>query len=138
MASGQSIFLRDRILNFLFNGGAAVAIPASLWLRLYTTALTAAGVGTEVAAASYDPVEILLNTANFPTTTNGTIENDVQIPMGTAEEDWGTLLAWGLWTAETGGNLWRWGDINPGIEIGEGAVVVIPAGALIVSDLNQA
>ena len=130
MASGKSTFLRNRELNYLFNGGAAVVVPANIWIRLYTTTLTPGGVGTEVVAASYDQVSIPLDATNFPVTSDGELENALQVAVGVAEEDWGELLAWGAWDAETGGNLWYWGDIAPGIEISEGAVMVIPAGML--------
>lgn len=138
MASGKSVYLRDRLMNFIFNGGAAFVPPASIWIRLYTTALTPAGVGTEVAAASYNAIQVPLNTTNFPTTTDGSIENAEQIPVGTAAEDWGSVKAWGVWTTQTGGQLLWWGDINPAAVIVSGTVMVIPVGMLAFIEENGA
>lgn len=136
--TGKSVFLRDRLLNFIFNGGAAFVPPASIWIRLYTVALSAAGGGTEVAAASYNAIQITLDTTNFPTTTDGSIENAEQIPVGTAGEDWGTVVAWGAWTLESGGQLLWWGDIDPAAVILEGTVMVIPVGMLLFAEDNEA
>lgn len=138
MASGKSTFLRNRELNYLFNGGPAVVIPDSIWIRFYTTALTPGGVGTEVAAASYSAKEIALDETEFPPSEDGVIENALQQAIGVAVEDWGEIMAWGAWDAEEEGNLWYWGDITPAIEISEGAVMVIPAGLLQFKTENEA
>lgn len=137
MSSGKSTFLQNRELNYLFNGGPAVVVPASIFVRFYTTALTPGGVGTEVAAPSYDPAEFARTAANFPVAADGSIENAVQKAIGTALEDWGTIRAWGIWDASVGGNLWFWGDIAPGVEVTEGAVMVIPVGMLQIATENE-
>lgn len=137
MTTGKSIFLRDRILNFIFAGGAAFVPPASVWLRLYITTITSAGVGTQMSAASYAPKEIPLGATHFPVTTTGEIANAEQIPFGTANEDWGLFSAWGLWTAQTGGNLLWWGNLDEPVEILEGTVLVLPIGMLIIGEDNE-
>ncbi len=140
MSSGKSNYLINKELNHALNGGAWVS-PATVWLRLYTTVLTAAGVGTEVVAASYSPVSITCDVTNFPTTTDQQAENGVQISVGTAGENWGTLRAWGLWDAQSGGNLLFWGDIlpegvPPGMEVLAGAIMKVPVGMLQIGQIN--
>lgn len=137
MASGKSNYWANKLLNKTFNG-AAVAFPASVWIRFYTTELTAGGAGTEVDADGYAPVEIVCNATNFPVVADRSMENAAEIVVGTAGEDWGELLAWGVWDAETAGNLLWWGGIAGGVEVVESAVVKIPAGMLKFEENNEA
>lgn len=137
MASGKGNYLINKELNHSLNG-AAFSSPTELFLRLYTTALTAAGVGTELSADGYAPVEIECNTTNFPTTSDNSAENGVAIAVGTAEEDWGDLDAWGLWDAGSGGNLHYFGEFDPPLNVLEGAILVIPVGMLQINVTNEA
>lgn len=69
-------------------GAVAWTPSATLELRLFSTALTAAGVGTELTNAGYERKTISNNTTNFPVTTTGVRSNAVQFDFATAEEDW--------------------------------------------------
>ena len=136
MASGKSAFYAAKSLKEEFYGEDYVA-AASLWLRLYTDTLTTGGVGTEVSAAGYAPVELVCDDTVWLFTAPDKMANIDQIPVGVAAEDWGELTSWGLWDAETAGNLHWVGEIDPAIEILEGAVMVIPAGMIALFEQNE-
>lgn len=87
-------------------------IPTTLYFAIFTATPNAAGGGTEVSGGSYARVPVTNNTTNFPATsaqnkTNGTAIN---FPSSTAA--WGTIVAWGIYDAPTGGNLWFYGPIT--------------------------
>ncbi|HXG83287.1 MAG TPA: hypothetical protein VNI84_04585, partial [Pyrinomonadaceae bacterium] len=125
----------NKQLNATFNA-EVIAHPANVFIRLYTTALTPAGVGTEVAGTGYAAKSVPCNAANFPVVTDGSIENALAIAFGTAGSAWGTIVAFGVWDAATLGNLLWWGDIAPGIVVANGAVLSIPVGLLNFTENN--
>ncbi len=127
--------MENKQLNATFNG-TLIAHPAAIFIRLYSTILSPAGVGTEITAAGYVPKEVACDTTNFPVVTDGSIENAVPIPFGTAEEDWPTVIAYGVWDAAVGGNLLWWGDIDPGVTATQNAVLTVPVGMLNFTENN--
>ena len=118
-----SNYTESKVLNYLFNG-AAFSI-GTLYIGLYTAAPTDAGGGTEVTGNGYARVAVTCNTTNFPTTSNGTIENDVTFNFPTPTGNWGTVTHLGLFDAATGGNLLLWAPLVTNRTITTGATVRI-------------
>lgn len=116
---------RNKLIDFGLRG-QAWSPPATGWIRLVTTTPSAAAAGTEVAAASYDPVSIPLDEDSWSATqssssnavpssgTSGASYNLIAVDFGTAAEAWGTVVGWELWDAETGGNRLYFGLIVDG------------------------
>lgn len=131
--AGKSDYLENKILNYIFNGGA-FAQPATVYIGLFTSAPTDAGGGTEVAGGSYARKAIACNTTNFPTTTTGQIQLDTTQTFAQASAAWGTVDSFGIFDASSGGNLLYWAPLNTPKTIASGDTVSISAGSLIISE----
>jgi len=107
---GMTNYLEEQIGGHLFRT-STMAKPTSLHLALFTALPTtdAGSDGVECAAASYDRVSYGPADAAWtaPVDGNGEFYNNYSIVFPTPQEDWGTIVGWGLFDAdlETGGNL---------------------------------
>lgn len=131
--AGKSDFLENKILNFLFNGGSFSA-PATVYIGLYTSAPTDAGGGTEVSGGSYARAAVACNTTNFPTTTNGSIANNTLITFAQATASWGSVVAFGIFDALSGGNLLYWGTVSPAKTVANGDTMSVAIGSLTIAE----
>lgn len=147
--SGMTNYLRNKIVDW-FHRGQSFTPPATMYVRLCSTAPTAAAAGTELTGTGYAPEAITSSTtawaatnadgstANPSTGTNGTTSNNVIIDFGTAGGAWGTASHWELWDASSGGNRLLYGVIvdasgSPAPRsIAAGDPVSFPIGALRV------
>ena len=116
MANNFSIYLKNKMLDKAV--GAANFTPApTLWIRLFSTVLTATGAGTELSNPSYQPIGIPNDAATFPLAANGTKSNAVRFDFAAAAENWANILSVGLFDSETGGNLYFYNNLNAPITI---------------------
>ena len=95
------------------------------WLGLYTTKPNASGTGgVEVGAGkNYSRVNI----TSFMNATNRSIANTSDInfnpaivpsdPSAVTGADWGTIVAFGLFTTQTGGTVYAWGDLESPVTV---------------------
>jgi len=147
--SAATRFFSEKILDNIFNGGTPYDLPlahdtsgsCTAWLGLFLDSAVAAdleaggaAVANEVASANgYARVQIttsMFNAATDTATSTGTVaDNAAQIQFGPASGgNWGTVQYWGLFDAETGGNLIMYGTINPSQTINDGSALYFPVG----------
>jgi hypothetical protein len=104
--TAMSDYLEGKIIDHLFRTGT-FSKPAAIYLALYTAAPSDSGGGTEVTGGSYARVQVNQLDANWnaPTGGDGLTDNvnDITFPAPTA--NWGTVLAYGILDASSGGNL---------------------------------
>lgn len=102
-------YLEEMVGNVLFRVQAAYK-PAAIWVGLFTSAPSDAGGGTEVSAAGYGRVQVTQADAkwNAPAAGNGAFSNVDDIQFGSPTADWGIITHWGIFDAETNGNLLIW------------------------------
>jgi hypothetical protein len=110
-----SNYLENQIIDWIMRG-QSYSPPANLYIALYTTAPTAAGGGVEVSGGSYARVAVASNLANWAGTqgtatttastgTSGLTSNNSALTYPTPTAAWGTLVAFGVFDASTGGNM---------------------------------
>ena len=104
-------FLENALLNRIFNG-AALNLPSTLYIGLFTAAPTDAGGGTEVSGNNYARLAVPADTTNFPTVTSGTVQNALTLTFAIPSGNWGTVTHIGIFDAATGGNLLVWGALS--------------------------
>jgi hypothetical protein len=109
-------YLRDKLLNEAI-GAVAFAPAATLEIRLFSTVLTAAGVGTEIANAGYSRRTINNDTTMFPASTTAAKTNAVRIDFDDASEDWDDILAVGLFDAAN--NLYFFKNLDAPVSIAD-------------------
>ena len=108
-------YLENKIIDWLFRGQTYTP-PATLYFGLLTVAPTDSAAGTEVTGGSYARQPVTAALANFAgtqgatTTTvssgaSGTTSNNAAITFPAPSANWGTIAAWGIYDAVSGGNL---------------------------------
>lgn len=141
----MSDFLENRLIDHLFRG-QAFAAPTALHVGLLTAAPTDAGGGTEVSTSGtgYGRVAAAPSLANWAGTqaagstvassgTSGTTSNNNAITFGSPTANWGSIVAFGIYDAASGGNLLWWGSLTVAKTVNSGdAAPSFQAGALAI------
>ena len=139
----KTSYLINKFEDWEFRGQAFTP-PATLYIALFTVAPTIAGGGTEVASGiGYSRQAVTSNLTDWSGTqgqgttaassgTSGSIENNVAINFGTVgSTGWGTVVAFGVYDAATGGNLLEFAPLTTSQTLNtNGVAVSFPANAL--------
>lgn len=134
-----STYLNNKILDLVFGGAAYTDRPSTLYFALFTSSPVASGGGEEVVGAAYARKAVTANTTNFPAIStagdNMSLAADIQWPLATG--DWGTVVAWGIFDAATGGNLLFYDALTAPVAITTGMRPKIASAALVLSLSGQ-
>lgn len=142
-------YLENKLIDFLFRGQGYTP-PATLYVGLFisTGSPSDAGGGTEVSGGSYARVGVAASLANFAGTqsagsttassgTGGTTSNNGAITFPAPTAAWGTVGAFGLFDAASGGNLLAYSALTTNKTINSGdAAPSFAAGALTFQEDN--
>lgn len=112
--AGFSDYLELELLDHVFGGGD-YARPGTLYMALFTAAPSDSGGGTECTGGSYDRADITNNATNFPAasgTNPARKSNGTAITFVQASAGWGVVTHWGIFDANTTGNLLVWGALT--------------------------
>lgn len=128
MAGSKSNYLENKINDHVL-GGPDYTRPANVFVGLFTVAPDDTGGGTEITGlAGYARAQVVNNQANWPNSVNGVKSNGAAITFAAAEEDWGTIVAAGVFDALTGGNLLYWGTLTNAKQVDTDDIFSIPIG----------
>jgi len=133
MAGSKSDFLENELLDHVL-GNAAYSAPATVYIALYTVAPTDVGGGTEVTGGSYVRKTVTNNATNFPAASNGAKSNGTEIAFVEATASWGEVIAFGIFDAETAGNLLYWADLTANKTIGSGDTAKFAVGDIDITE----
>lgn len=128
-------FLENEILDQIF-GAQAYTAPATLYIGLWTSALTDASTGStagEVSGGSYARVAFTNNKTNWTTASGGALDNAVAITFAQATASWGTVSYVGICDAATVGNMLGWAALTTAKAVGSGDTAQFAVGALDVT-----
>jgi len=125
--AGFSDYLENELLDHVFRN-SAYSQPATVYVGLFTAAPSDAGGGTEVSGGGY-----VRKAVTFGAAAGGAISNSAEVDFGTTTGAWGTVTHFGIFDAESGGNLLAWDALTAEKTIGSGDPVSIPIGDLDVS-----
>lgn len=97
-------------IDFLLKGVAMPALPASLWLCLFTTTPSLNGTGgveVSTSGTGYARVELprIAGTWTGPTGTNQEYNNTSELIFPVPTGNWGTIVSLGIYDAAANGNL---------------------------------
>jgi hypothetical protein len=121
------------ILEYWFAGTALPNTPTHIGLYTTAPADDATG-GVEVSGGAYARKAFAKNATNWGSSAAGapsTIENLVAITFAEATASWGTVKAWGYFTASTAGSLLAFGAISPNKQIDSGDTAEFAAGGIV-------
>ena len=121
-------YLEDALLNHVLRN-VPYTPAATIYLGLYTVAPGEPGGGTEVTGGSYTRQPV-----TFSAPAGGSVSNttDVIFPMATA--GWGTVVAFALHDAPTGGNMLYFANMTASRDILPNDQLRFPAGQLLVQE----
>lgn len=124
----QSDYLDRALLRWAFEATAFPSTP-TVYVALFTTPPSKAGGGTEVVGGGYARTATLTSqwSVSGPP---WRATNNVVLQLGTPSGSWGTLLAFGLFDAPSGGNLLHYGNLLVARSPAVGQPVVFSVGAL--------
>jgi hypothetical protein len=101
MSGSFSTWLETQLLGHTF-GGVPYAMPAGLYVGLYIALPTQDGGGTEVAVAGYVRMPVTFGPiAGSPPS----MSNTAALQWAPAQQDWGTVVAAGIFDALAAGNM---------------------------------
>ena len=108
---------------------------AGPYLALYTAAPSDSAAGTEVTGGAYARA----NTNGLWATPSGssptTVSNNATITFPTATASWGTIVAFALFDASTGGNRLYWGDLTDATKaVASGDTASFASGAITLTE----
>ena len=130
--SGITKYLEGKILDWLFTG-AALAVPSSLYLGLFTAAPDTVAGGTECSGNGYARARFSNAPGSWGEPAAGAIALATCVGFPVATGSWGTITAIGVWDASSSGNLWAWRPISPTYAITSGELVVVEPGDLAMA-----
>ncbi|HZT29408.1 MAG TPA: hypothetical protein VFA33_05970 [Bryobacteraceae bacterium] len=129
---GKSQSYTDAVLNVLRGSALAGVTP---YVGLFSVApADDAGAGTELAGNGYQRQAI---TFGAPATDAGNVRkvaNTNNIQFGPALADWSQAVAFGVFDAQTNGNLLYWDALTTPKTVGNGDFGQFGAGTLVVKE----
>lgn len=119
--SNASDYLEGEIRKHIFRTGSFTK-PTVLAVALFTVTPSDSGGGTEVSGGSYARVQRDPLDANWTaaSSTDGLTDNAAALTFPTPTANWGTIVAFGIFDATSGGNLLVWGPITPNKTVNNG------------------
>lgn len=136
MAGSKTNYLEGKLLDGVL-GGPAFTPPASVWIALSTAVYAEGATGasmTEVSGGSYARVEVVNNDTNFPAAVNGAKANAAAVQFPTATGSWGTVRAFYIVDAASGGNCLYGGDLTTTRSVISGDTVSFAVGSIVVTE----
>ena len=107
-------YLEGQIGNHIFRTDSFTK-PSGIYVGLYTSTPSEAGGGSEVSGAGYARVLHGPNDTSWagPTGGNGLFTNDTSVTFPAPTADWGTVSAFAIHDASSGGNMLLYGLVSP-------------------------
>lgn len=104
------------VLNHITGKTALFTLATPMYVALFTAIGSDNGTGfTEVSGGSYARVAMAAGNWNTATGTSpSTVTNSVAATFPASTAAWGTIIAWGLYDAASGGNLLCWDYLGSG------------------------
>lgn len=142
--SQMSDYLENKFVDHVFRN-RSFAVPATIYVALYTTSPTDADTGTEVAGGAYARVQVGPSDTTWNATqggtpaaassgTGGATANAGAITFPTPTANWGVISHFGIRDAVTAGNLLIWGALTASKTVNNGdPAPSFAAGALAIT-----
>jgi hypothetical protein len=136
MAGSKSDAFENLLLNHIL-GNVSFAAPGTIWVGLWTAALTDASTGStggEVSGGAYARVSVAAGTANWNAASGGTVTNAAAITFPAATADWGTITHAAILNAASAGTILYWWDLNASKIVQNGDTASFAIAAITISE----
>lgn len=121
MAGGKSNYLSNALLNHVLGGstgGESYTTPSTVYVGLWTAALSAASTGStagEVSGTGYARAAVSNTTTSFAHTSSQSKTNVSPIAFPQAGGAWGTITNFAVLDAVSAGNVLYWGPLSASV-----------------------
>lgn len=105
--------------------------PITPYIALFTTAPTDSSAGTEVSGGSYARHN---SSGKWAAPSGGSVSTNAVCTFPTASASWGTVVAFGIMTASSGGTLLMWGALTTSKAVNNGDTASFASGALTLTE----
>lgn len=139
MAGSKSDYLEAKLLDHVL-GATVFTTPSTVFIALFTASLSDSGGGTEVSTSGgtgYARVSVTNNTTNWPNasgTSPTSKSNGTTFTFPTATADWGTVVAFGIFDASSGGNLLYWATLNANKVVSNGDTASFSSSTITITE----
>ena len=130
---GKSQYFSGAVLNVLNGAGITAVTP---YVGLFSAAPANNGAaGSELAGAGYQRQTITFGTPAPDSTGNVQIVSNTEvIQFGPAQADWSQAVAFGIFDAQTNGNLLYWSTLTTPKIVQMGDFGQFAAGSLVIEE----
>jgi hypothetical protein len=127
--AGFTNYAEDLVLDWLLTNASATR-PTAWYVALYTVAPGESGGGTEVSGGSYARTAVTFTVSGTAPTT---ASNSSAVEFPTATASWGTVVAAGIYDADTSGNLLAFANLTTSKTVDSGDVLRFNTGEIDVT-----
>jgi hypothetical protein len=124
----KSYYLDNAVLQAVL-AAVQYTSPSVVYVALYTAAPGPTGGGTEVSGGSY-----ARTACTFGAPTNGALTNSGACTFPQASAGWGTITAFGIFDAQTNGNLLYYGNLTASKTINSGDQLTFAISGITVTE----
>lgn len=105
--------------------------PITPYIALFTTAPTDSSNGTEVSGGSYARHN---SSGKWAAPSVGSVSTNAACTFPTASASWGTVVAFAIMDASSGGNMLMWGALGTSKAVNNGDTASFASGALTLTE----
>mgnify|MGYP007010097821 CR=1 FL=1 len=105
--------------------------PITPWIALFTVAPSDSAAGTEVSGGSYARVS---SAGKWAAPSAGSVSTNAAVTFATASGNWGTVVAFAVMTASSGGSILMWGTLTTSKAVNTGDTASFASGALTLTE----
>jgi len=131
MAGSKSDYYEAEVMKWASGQTNDLGTAPTPYVALYTTAPTDAGGGVEVSGGSYARQS---SSGKWASPSGGSVSTNAEIAFPTATADWGTVVAFAILDAVTGGNFLYWGDLTASKTVNNGDTFKFPSGNITLTE----
>lgn len=121
-------FLETALLNHVLRA-TPYSAPATVYVALFTAAPGETGGGTEVSGGAYARQSV-----TFTAPSPDSVSNTADVTFPTATANWGTIVAFAIMDAPTGGNMLYFANLTASRTVLTNDQFRFPTGQLIVTE----
>lgn len=131
MAGSKNDYFELEILKWATGQVNDLGTAPTPYIALYTVAPTDAGGGTEVSGGSYARQD---SSGKWGAPAGGAVANNAEIAFPQASGDWGTVVAFAILDAVSGGNFLYWADLTASKTVNNGDTFKFPSASIDLTE----
>lgn len=131
MAGSKNDYFELEILKWATGQVNDLGSACTPYIALYTGAPSDPGGGTEVTGGSYARED---SSGKWAAPSAGSVSTNADITFTQATADWGTVLAFAILDAVTGGNFLYWADLTASKVVNSGDTFKFPSGNITLTE----